>query len=204
MNNKEEKFFKSLSLFCGEGNKAGIIFTKMSRGDMDEEAAGEEIHRIKKKMRNSMNLLFEKVYKVYKKPAEIDFAKTFLLKIYGVVNGMDEIAIQLSVCSMGEVPTNFAKMTELLTNSLEEIQKIVNYTSDISANYMKMEARCRKIYAFEERGDEIYKEMLSTLFIGEHEPVYIIYWKDILSETEKMLDDSAGSISLLQRLFIRE
>ena len=87
---------------------------------------------------------------------------------------------------------------------MEEIEKIVNYTSDISANYMKMEARCRKIYAFEERGDEIYKDLIRDLFTGEHKPEYIIYWKEILSETEKMLDATAGSVSLLQRLFTRE
>ena len=135
MNSKEEKFFNNLSLFCSELNKAGTAFEKVNCGKMDAEEGSEIISGSKKKLRNSLIPLLERVYKVYKNPAE---------------------------------------------------------------------ARCRKIYAFEERGDEIYKDLIRDLFTGEHKPEYIIYWKEILSETEKMLDATAGSVSLLQRLFTRE
>ena len=204
MNSKEEKFFNDLSLFCRELNKAGAAFEKVNCGKMDAEEGRAIISDSKKKLRNSMTPLLERVYKVYKKPAEIDFAKIFLFKAYGIINGMNEVIIRLSVCPLDEPPKNFEKITELVRDALEEIEKIVNYTSDISANYMKMEARCRKIYAFEERGDEIYKDLIRDLFTGEYKPEYIIYWKEILSETEKMLDATAGSVSLLQRLFTRE
>ncbi len=188
MNSKEEKFFNDLSLFCRELNKAGAAFEKVNCGKMDAEEGRAIISDSKKKLRNSMTPLLERVYKVYK----------------SIINGMNEVITRLSVCPLDEPPKNFEKITELVRDALEEIEKIVNYTSDISANYMKMEARCRKIYAFEERGDEIYRDLIRDLFTGEHKPEYIIYWKEILSETEKMLDATAGSVSLLQRLFTRE
>ena len=158
MNSKEEKFFNDLSLFCRELNKAGAAFEKVNCGKMDAEEGRAIISDSKKKLRNSMTPLLERVYKVYKNPAEIDFAKIFLFKAYGIINGMNEVITRLSVCPLDEPPKNFEKITELVRDALEEIEKIVNYTSDISANYMKMEARCRKIYAFEERGDEIYRD----------------------------------------------
>ena len=68
---------------------------------------------------------------------------------------------------------------------------------------MKMEARCRKIYVFEERGDEFYREEIRRLFTEKLPAAYVIYWKDILMDTERMLDAAAGAATLLQKLFVQ-
>lgn len=40
-------------------------------------------------------------------------------------------------------------------------------------------------------------------FYGKQSAAYMIYWKDILVDMERMLDAAAGAATLLQKLFVR-
>ena len=100
-------------------------------------------------------------------------------------------------------PREFSSMVMLVRDALLEMKKVLDYTGDVAANYMKMEARCRKIYVFEERGDEFYREEIRRLFTEKQSAAYMIYWKDILVDVERMLDAAAGAATLLQKLFVQ-
>lgn len=203
MANKEGKFFEQLAFLTEDCNEAGTIFKKLVNEEISIADGIDGIHDIKKRVRASLGKLYEKMYKVYKGPEEVELAKGFILKMYGIVDLIHEVLDRFAVYNMEDAPKGFKPMAELVGCALEEMKKVLDYTSDIESNYMKMEARCRKIYAFEERGDEFYREEIRNLFSQDKEAVYIIYWKDILSDTERMLDMSAGAVVLLQRLFAR-
>ena len=204
MSNKEEKFFEQLRLFCLESSRSGIIFSKISTGEIDLEEGREMIADIKKKLRPERISLLEKIYKLYKSPVEIDFAKNFVYQIYNIINLMNETVLHISVFPADKTPKEFMMMTQLIQSALEEILKTLEYAPDISENYMKIEARYRKVHVFEERGDVIYKDALRELFAEGKKPEYIICWKEIFADTEKMLDAAAESVSSLQRLLTNE
>ena len=68
---------------------------------------------------------------------------------------------------------------------------------------LRWDSNFRKIYVFEERGDEFYREEIRRLFTEKQSAAYMIYWKDILVDMERMLDAAAGAATLLQKLFVR-
>ncbi|MFR6111180.1 MAG: hypothetical protein ACLUIQ_07255 [Dialister invisus] len=55
-------------------------------------------------------------------------------------------------------------MVMLVQDALLEMKKVLDYTGDVAANYMKMEARCRKIYVL--RNGEMN-------FIGKKSAVFL-------------------------------
>ena len=77
-------------------------------------------------------------------------------------------------------PEGIVLMAKLNKHAVIELVKIINYTVDVTANYMKMEARCQKIYSMEERGDDTYRETLSDLFYKNNDVMYALRWKEIL------------------------
>lgn len=91
-------------------------------------------------------------------------------------------------------------MAKLNKHAVIELVKIINYTVDVTANYMKMEARCQKIYSMEERGDDTYRETLSDLFYKNNDVMYALRWKEILVDLESILDACAGIVPRFQRL----
>ena len=214
MANKEGKFFEQLGMLAANAYEAGEVFQRITEGKMEIEDGVDAVHAIKKRARASLGKLYERMYKVYKDPAEIEFARGFIGKMYGIIDVIHEVVDRFTLYNMEITPREFSSMViegnhseqtwvKEFKNLLLEMKKVLDYTGDVAANYMKMEARCRKIYVFEERGDEFYREEIRRLFTEKQSAAYMIYWKDILVDVERMLDAAAGAATLLQKLFVR-
>ena len=197
MANKEGKFFEQLGMLTANAYEAGEVFQRITEGKIEIEDGVDAVHAIKKRARASLGKLYERMYKVYKDPAEIEFARGFIGKMYGIIDVIHEVVDRFTLYNVETTPREFSSMVMLVRDALLEMKKVLDYTGDVAANYMKMEARCRKIYVFEERGDEFY------LFTEKQSAAYMIYWKDILVDVERMLDAAAGAATLLQKLFVR-
>lgn len=203
MANKEGKFFEQLGMLAENAYEAGEVFQRITEGKMETEDGVDAVHAIKKRARASLGELYERMYKVYKDPAEIEFARGFIGKMYGIIDVIHEVVDRFTLYNVETTPREFSSMVMLVRDALLEMKKVLDYTGDVAANYMKMEARCRKIYVFEERGDEFYREEIRRLFTEKQSAAYMIYWKDILVDMERMLDAAAGAATLLQKLFVR-
>jgi len=203
MGGKEEKFFELLRAFYADLAVAGVAFENLATGKMAAAEAVEVIHDTKKKLRGGLGKLWEKMYKSYKNPPETDYARNFIWKSYEVIDLLDEMADRISFGAFPDQPKEFADVAQLIRAALSEMKKIMDYTSDVEANYMKMEARSRKVHAYEDRGDELYRGEMRALFTGGKDPVYVMYWKDIVTNGEKVLDTATGAAVLLQKLITR-
>lgn len=203
MANKEGKFFEQLAMLAKDAYEAGTVFWQITEGKIEIADGVDVIHTVKRRARASLVKIYERMYKVYKEPLEQEVARGFLMKMYGIIDTIHEVTDRFALYNTEEGPREFASLVRLVSDALLEMKKVLDYTDDVDANYMKMEARCRKIYAFEERGDMIYREEIRRLFVEDHTAGYMIYWKDILADTEKMLDAAAGATTLLQKLFVR-
>ena len=164
MANKEGKFFEQLGMLTENAYEAGEVFQRITEGKMETEDGVDAVHAIKKRARASLGKLYERMYKVYKDPAEIEFARGFIGKMYGIIDVIHEVVDRFTLYNMEITPREFSSMVMLVRDALLEMKKVLDYTGDVAANYMKMEARCRKIYVFEERGDEFYREEIRRLF----------------------------------------
>ena len=187
MANKEGKFFEQLGMLAENAYEAGEVFQRITEGKMETEDGVDAVHAIKKRARASLGKLYERMYKVYKDPAEIEFARGFIGKMYGIIDVIHEVVDRFTLYNVETTPREFSSMVMLVRDALLEMKKVLDYTGDVAANYMKMEARCRKIYVFEERGDEFYREEIRRLFTEKQSAAYMIYWKDILVDMERML-----------------
>lgn len=68
---------------------------------------------------------------------------------------------------------------------------------------MKMEARCRRIYTYEDRGDDCYRKVMRNLYGEETKAAELVYWKEIFNHLEEVLDAAAGAVPLLQKMITK-
>ena len=203
MNGKEEKFFDLAREFYTGLAAAGAAFENMVSGKVTAEETAAVIHDTKKKCRGGLGKLWEKMYKAYKNPPETDYARNFIWKSYEIIDILDEMADRISFGAFEEQPREFADVAQLIAAALSEMKKIMDYTADVEGNYMKMEARSRKVHTYEDRGDELFRDEMRALFTGGRDPVYVMYWKDIVTNGEKVLDTITGASVLLQKLLTK-
>lgn len=164
MANKEGKFFEQLGMLAENAYEAGEVFQRITEGKMEIEDGVDALHAIKKRARASLGKLYERMYKVYKDPAEIEFAHGFIGKMYGIIDVIHEVVDRFTLYNVETTPREFSSMVMLVRDALLEMKKVLDYTGDVAANYMKMEARCRKIYVL--RNGEMN-------FIGKKSAVFL-------------------------------
>lgn len=203
MTSKEEKFFAQLRGFVGFCEQAGRLQVGVFQGDRLPEEGYAAIRDIKRCSREDLGKLWERMYRAYSKPSEVDMARELVTRFYQIIDMTGASIGSVVTFPENECPAGMIAMADLIAHALEEIKKTMDYTVDIENNYMKMEARCKKIYSFEERGDKVFRESMRRLFQPSTDPLYVIRWKDALQNAEQILDTTAGTVPLLQKLITR-
>ena len=200
MHTKEKKFWELFKDLCSTGEAEGKILAQALSGAIDADEAYEQSHRAKKRAHADRVKLSERIYKAYKEPFELDDARLLADRTYDNVDRANYILSCLSIYEIPEKPDGLLLMVKLVCASLAEMSRIMDYLDDPEGNYMKIEARCYKISSYEERGDEVFREGMRSVYSRGDDPVFIIYWKDILQKLEQILDTSSGNVPLLQNL----
>mgnify|MGYP003178956737 FL=1 len=200
---KEDKFFETLRDFGGYVGRAGFLLEEAAEGRMDISESFKEISDVKRKCRDSFGPLTERMYKAYKDPAQLDSVRGLVERMYRMVDMTKSVLGQLDMTVAGEAPEEFSLMVRLASASLLEMKKILDYTDRISENYMKMEARCRRIYTYEDRGDDCYRKVMRNLYGEETQAAELVYWKEIFDHLEEVLDAAAGAVPLLQKMITK-
>lgn len=203
MGNKEEKFFDLLRQFSVLAEEAAGAAVPVLAEGQDPVQAFEEIKRIKRDARELQGPLIDRMHKLYREPVEASCARGIVQRFYSVIDGMKEIVNRMAAVDVPHQPEEIHMMGRLIGASLSELRKILEYTVDVENNYMKMEARCSRIYSYEEKGDEVFRLCYRELFDGTADAVHLIFWKEILEDTEDILDKTAGMIPLMQRILTR-
>ena len=188
---KEDKFFETLRDFGGYVGRAGFLLEEAAEGRMDISESFKEISDVKRKCRDSFGPLTERMYKAYKDPAQLDSVRGLVERMYRMVDMTKSVLGQLDMT------------VRLASASLLEMKKILDYTDRISENYMKMEARCRRIYTYEDRGDDCYRKVMRNLYGEKTKAAELVYWKEIFDHLEEVLDAAAGAVPLLQKMITK-
>ncbi|MDY6084813.1 MAG: hypothetical protein SPI25_06175 [Dialister sp.] len=186
--------------FC---EQAGKIQADVFKGNVVPEEGYAAMRDIKRRSREALGKLWERMYRAYTKPSEVDMARELVTRFYQIIDMNGTSIGNLVIFRENECPSGMVEMSDLIAHSLEEIKKTMDYTVDIESNYMKMEARCKKIYSFEERGDQVFRESMRCLFKPATDPLYVIRWKDALQNAEQILDTTAGAVPILQKIITR-
>lgn len=200
MKAREEKFFELLRQHTGICAEAGHVCFCTLSGEISGEEGCRQIQALKKDERLTALRIREKLYKTFHNPAEREDVRILADKLDFVVNKMKEVVNCLYMYLAEKPPKGIETLMELAERALTEIKKMTEYTIDIKGNYLKMEARCQKILAYEERGDSCYREEMSRFFRDNQDPLYVIRWKDIMTGIEEVLDACAGIVPVFQKI----
>ena len=200
MSNKEEKFWEELRYYVGSICEAGEVAGAWMAGGMTQRNGIETITQTKRSCREQKDVLLTKMCKAYKEPSALAAAQALVEKSYHIIDQLKSLVQLLDTVQVGRPPQEMDPLVELMKESLQEMKKVMDYTVDRKANAMKMEARCHRIYTYEERGDGYRKEALQYLYGQNQDPMVLLYWKDVLDQLEQILDSTAGMVAPLQRL----
>lgn len=199
---KEEKFFDLLKELASQTDHTGHLMYETMTGTMSPEDGWRAAGEIRKSYDGMYSRLLDKMYKAYKDPSDLDMAKGIICRLNHSLRTLNRLVCQAGLLQ-DTPPEQLSLMARLSAASVEEMKKILEYTADMNANYMKMEARGRRIYAYEERGMTCLSGALQRLYSEEGKAASLIYWKDIFEGLYDVLNDMREIIPRMQRIMDR-
>lgn len=104
-----------------------------------------------------------------------------------IVDFIDAAATRISLYNVKEMMPEVVLLTEKMELACRETAKAIRAISGPKLSRDVLEI-CKNIKTYESDGDHIYHDTLATLFKGEHDPMYVIKFKEIVEEIERALD----------------
>lgn len=108
-------------------------------------------------------------------------------KLDDLVDGIDEIAIDIDIYDIDEISENMKKSIELLEELTKKVYNLIIEFKNLK-KVKEIKERVIEINKIEEEADRLYEESIRRLYKNEKDAVKIIIWSNIYSTIEDCFD----------------
>ena len=108
-------------------------------------------------------------------------------KLDDLVDGIDEIAIDIDIYDIDEITENMKKSIELLEELTKKVYNLVIEFKNLK-KVKEIKEKVIEINKIEEEADRLYEESIRGLYKNEKDAVKIIIWSNIYTTIEECFD----------------
>jgi uncharacterized protein Yka (UPF0111/DUF47 family) len=101
-----------------------------------------------------------------------------------------------------EVLSEFLEMAKVLNHSVEVLKDAVIDLGNVKKTAPKIMKSIVEIHRLENEGDRLLRAGLAKLFKGQHEPLYVMKWKEILETMEGAIDTCEDIADILNGIIL--
>ncbi|MCU0367156.1 MAG: DUF47 family protein [Bacteroidales bacterium] len=109
---------------------------------------------------------------------------------------------KISLYHVGDIPSEFVEMADLIHRASIEINTTFNGLKDV-LHLSKYNENCRRISELEELADDVNHRYLAKLFLEEKDAIELIKKKDILQALEKAADRCDDVADIISSVIIK-
>ena len=200
---KEEKFFALLEKHAELGANAGKILYDCFANKIDSKDGLEEVRRLKREGAEVRSKTMERLQKTFITPIDREDIQSVIEQLDTALDEIKEIMDKMVMYHPGEPTPGAVAMAQIVAKCMDEIRKSVSYMRNLKGNYLKIEARSKKVSNLESQGDVYYHEEMAKLFTECTDPIHIIKWKEILSSMEDVVDECEILVNTFQRVVLK-
>ena len=92
----------------------------------------------------------------------------FIGKMYGIIDVIHEVVDRFTLYNVETTPREFSSMVMLVRDALLEMKKVLDYTGDVAANYMKNGSAVQEDFMFLRNGEMNFIGKKSAVFLRKN------------------------------------
>jgi uncharacterized protein len=201
---KDRKFF---SLF--DEQAANLVLIAKSLTELVNAASPEKQKELEKEIEKLEHVLDQCAHRIY-----LELSKTFITPfdredIHRLASSIDEIADYIHGASKRigmyrvekSTPT-MIKMSELILQSTEELQKAINELKNLK-NLRNITDACVRLNSIENHADDLYDTAIADLFDNEKDAIQLIKMKEIYAALETATDMAEDAANVLESIIVK-
>ena len=200
---KEEKFFTLLDEHARISYEAADLLRQAMNKEIPTEDAMHQIFDLKTKANELVVETMKRLQKTFITPMDREDIQQLIDQLDATVDSINDIMDKMWMYKVGDATEGTKQMTVITAKAMKEIRKSIGYMKDLKKNYLKVEARSKKVLKLEQDCDDLYHEEMAKLFAECKDPIEIIKWKEILQSVEDVTDYCEDLVVTFRRVVLK-
>lgn len=200
---KEEKFFSLLDQHAALSAEAADLLRQAMNDEITKEEALGKIDALAEEADALVMETMKRLQKTFITPMDREDIQQLIDQLDTAVDNISEIMDKMCMYQVGKATDGAKEMTVIASKAMKEIRKSISYMKDLKKNYLKVEARSKKVLKLEQDCDDLYHQEMATLFTECKDPIEIIKWKEILQSVEDITDDCEDLVVTFRRVVLK-
>jgi len=168
----------------------------------DIEKKAKEIHEIENKADNNLHELKNYLLKDFLPPIDREDILNIAHKVDDIIDGIDEIVIDINIYNVVEIEEQMKKMLELLVQIVNKVHELLVEFKTMK-NIELIQAKAIEVNNLEEQGDRMYETAIKELFTTEQHPDDIIKWTNIYQALETCFDACENVADCIEEVLMK-
>lgn len=200
---KEEKFFEYFIEASELIKDSADILCAAMEGDEEVETCMQKIDELEQKVDDVTDTAISKLNKTFITPLDREDIYSISHKLDDVADSIQSTIEKMHLYNATPASEGTKELAKYLYKATKQLEKVFAQLSSIKKHRLKLQARCSRIVALEDKGDRLYREEVAKLFRECKDPIEIIKWKEILSDLEQTLDICEDVANLLKGVVLK-
>lgn len=200
---KEEKFFALLDQHAELCYKAAELLRQAMHGEITKEEALEKIDAAADEADTLVMETMKRLQKTFITPFDREDIQQLIDQLDTAIDSISDIMDKMCMYQIGQASDGAREMTEITAKAMKEIRKSIGYMKDLKKNYLKVEARSKKVLKLEQECDMLYHQEMAKLFTQCSDPIEIIKWKEVLQSVEDITDECEDLVITFRKVVLK-
>ena len=179
---------KELSLLGKKHHQQSVSFAKVNKL---EHEADEICHTI-----------YREANATFIPPIDREDLRALGKVLDDIVDHIENVCANVCIFHIGLPAKDFGKLTILIKEATRKVNQLIHLLSFNSKKAKEMHSLIIEIHSLENKGDELMRSSLKTLFLEQKNPVEIIKWKDLYEELETVLDKCEETADIIESIIM--
>lgn len=194
---QEDHFFTLLERGARCAQDASSVLVKCVSAS--DEATREELRRSLRDIEHEADRVIVEVYKELNRTFVTPIDRSDIYKVAteleSITDAVYSVVLQMSLHAMDDLPSGSLELAQLIERATSEIVSAVSHISN-PKSHLEVRKSCKNISSFEDRGDEIFRTQMASMFKNETNAIRLVKHKEFLEGLEEALDlcDDVGTV----------
>ncbi|HBB91825.1 MAG: hypothetical protein A2X22_02220 [Bacteroidetes bacterium GWF2_49_14] len=201
---REDKFFPMFEEMAELIAKAAAILNRIIDSDLpyEENEAFTEIKMLENKADDIVHNVLDTVDSSFITPFDREDIQRLISKMDDVIDLINSTSQQIKLYKPKSKMPQVRDLSQIIVRGCEQIRIAAPELRNLKKSY-KLHAACLAMNELEKQADEVFHELISTLFQTETNPIELVKRKEIIETMEEITDCIEDVSDVLKTIMIK-
>ena len=196
---RDEKFFDLFETSALNIREAATALKEMVESNGDYEAGWKRVEEYEHTGDRITHGLIKKLNQTFITPLDREDIHQLASDLDDVVDLIEAAATRIALYKIKQCTIETKRLAELIHQMTEEIVLAVQKLKNLQG----ILPHCVEINRLENVADRVARDAIAALFVGGHDPIEIIKWKEVYETLETATDRCEDVADVLERIVLK-